>query len=152
VAEGAEGLHGTEEIAVAVRTSVTRVMRQLRLNRTEEIFTPFKMIILGRLYDGKPVVPTVLAARERIRPQSLTRVLAALEERGFVSRQMDGADRRRQLIRITEEGKEALIMDVRRREAWLSAAMRRRLSPQEREALLTASRLLDRLTEEEPAP
>ena len=135
-----------------MRTSVTRVMRQLRLNRTEEIFTPFKMIILGRLYDGKPVVPTVLAARERIRPQSLTRVLAALEERGFVSRQMDGADRRRQLIRITEEGKEALIMDVRRREAWLSAAMRRRLSPQEREALLTASRLLDRLTEEEPAP
>jgi DNA-binding MarR family transcriptional regulator len=147
MADGEEGHSGTEKIARAVRISITRVMRQLRLNRTEEIFTPHKMAILGSLYDGKPAAPTALAARERIRPQSLTRILAALEERGFVSREIDDADKRRQLIRITEDGKKALIADVRGREAWLASSMRRHLSSEEREALYTASRLLDRLTE-----
>lgn len=148
MAGGAEGDRGADEIAAAVRMSITRVMRQLRLNRTDEIFTPHKVAILGSLYDGEPVAPTALAGRERIRPQSLTRILSALEDRGFVSREIDDADRRRQLIRITEDGKKALIADVRGREAWLSAAMQGRLSPAEREALYAASRLLDRLMEE----
>ncbi len=142
-----ERFHGTEEIAAAVRTSVARVMRQLRLNRAEELFTPHKLATLGNLSDGKPAAPSRLAARERIRPQSLTRVLADLEERGFVSREIDGADKRRQLVKITEDGKEALLQEVRRREAWLAAAMERFLSPEEQEVLLAASRLLDRITE-----
>ena len=65
-----------------------------------------------------------------------------------MSREIDDADRRRQLIRITEDGKKALIADVRGREAWLASSMKRRLSREEREALYAASRLLDRLTEE----
>ena len=129
--------------------SITRVMRRLRLGRTEELFTPHKLVILANLSDGKPAAPSRLAARERIRPQSLTRVLAALEERGFVSREMDGSDKRRRLVRITEDGKKALLLDVRRREAWLALSMERRLSPEEREVLLAASRLLDRITEGE---
>ncbi len=143
--------HGTEEIARALRRSVTLLMRRLRLNRTEEVFSPSKLIVLGSLLRGGPVTATDLAARERIRPQSLTRLLAALEERGFVSKQPHGTDRRRLLITITEDGKKALEADFHRREEWLAGAMTRRLSVIEREALFHASRFLDRLTEEEPA-
>ncbi len=149
---GAERDHQTDEIARALRRSVTLLMRRLRLNRTEEVFSPFKLIVLGSLYRGGPVTATDLAGRERIRPQSLTRLLAFLEKRGFVSRQPDGTDRRRLLISLTEDGKRALEMDFRRREAWLSAAMTRCLSAVERDALFHASRLLDRITEEESAP
>jgi DNA-binding MarR family transcriptional regulator len=128
------------------------VARWLRLNRAAEVFSPFRLAILSSLYRGGPVAATDLAARERIRPQSLTRILASLEEKGFVSRQPDETDRRRLLISITEDGKKALEMDARLREAWLAAAMTRYLSPVEREALFHASRLLDRLTEEGSAP
>jgi DNA-binding MarR family transcriptional regulator len=109
------------------------------------------LIVLGSLYRGGPVTATELASRERIRPQSLTRLLSSLEKRGFVSRQPDGTDRRRLLISLTEDGKKALEADFRRREAWLSAAMTRHLSVVEREALFHASRLLDRITEDESA-
>jgi DNA-binding MarR family transcriptional regulator len=151
MAGATERNHHTDEIARALRRSVTLLMRRLRLNRTEEIFSPSKLIVLGSLYRGGPVTATDLAARERIRPQSLTRLLASLEERGFVSRQPDGMDRRRLVISLTEDGKKALEMDVRRREAWLAAAMTRYLSVVEREALFHASRLLDRI-EDESAP
>jgi len=152
MAGATERNHQTDEIAGALRRSVTLLMRRLRLNRTEEVLSPSKLIVLGNLYRGGPITATDLAARERIRPQSLTRLLASLEERGFVSRQPDGMDRRCLLISLTEDGKKALEMDFRRREAWLSAAMTRYLSVAEREALFHASRLLDRLTEEESAP
>jgi DNA-binding MarR family transcriptional regulator len=152
MAGATERNHQTDEIAGALRRSVTLLMRRLRLNRTEELLSPSKLIVLGSLYRGGPITATDLAARERIRPQSLTRLLASLEKRGFVSRQPDGTDRRCLLISLTEDGKKALEMDFRRREAWLSAAMTRYLSAVEREALFHASRLLDRLTEEESTP
>ena len=141
--------HPTDEIARAVGRSVILLMRRLRLNRSEEVFSPFKLIVLGSLYRDGPVIAAELAARERIRPQSLTRILASLKERGFVSRQPDGTDKRRLLISITEDGRKALEGDIRRKEAWLAAAMTRYLSVAEREVLFHASRLLDRLTEEE---
>ena len=152
MAGATERNHHTDEIARALRRSVTLLMRRLRLNRTEEVFSPSKLIVLASLYRGGPVTATDLAARERIRPQSLTRLLASLEERGFVSRQPDGMDRRRLVISLTEDGKKALEMDFRWREAWLASAMTRYLSVVEREALFHASRLLDRITEDESAP
>jgi DNA-binding MarR family transcriptional regulator len=136
------------EVAGSIRRSVARLVRRLRLERADEALSLSKLSILGILYRKGPVTATDLATREHIRPQSLTRLLAFLEERGFVSRQPDEADRRRLLITITAEGKKALSADVRRKEAWLARAIEQALSPDERELLFHASRLLDRLTGE----
>ncbi len=136
------------EVAGSIRRSVGRLVRRLRLERVDETLSLSKLSILGILYRKGPVTATDLATGEHIRPQSLTRLLAFLEERGFVSRQPDEADRRRLLITITAEGREALSADVRRKEAWLARAIEQALSPDEREFLSRASRLLDRLTEE----
>jgi DNA-binding MarR family transcriptional regulator len=120
----------------------------LRLERVDEALSLSKLSILGILYRKGIVTATDLASQEHIQPQSLTRLLAFLEKRGFISRKPDGTDKRRLLITLTAEGKKALAADVRRKEAWLAKAMERALSPAEREILLNASRLLDRLTEE----
>ena len=58
-----------------------------------------------------------LAARERIRPQSLTRLVAQLEQSGYIKRRDDESDGRRVLIDITTSGKDVLIRDVRQRDA-----------------------------------
>jgi DNA-binding MarR family transcriptional regulator len=139
---------GVTEAASSIRRSVARLVRQLRLERADEALSLSKLSILGILYRKGPVTATDLATQEHIRPQSLTRLLAILEKRGFISRQTDGADRRRLLIALTAEGKKALAADIRRKEAWLSKKMERVLSPDERGLLLQASRLLDRLTED----
>ena len=136
-------------VASSILRSIARLVRRLRLEREDEALSLFKLSILGILHRKGPVTATDLATGENIRPQSLTRLLAFLEERGFVSRQPDEEDRRRLLITITAEGKEALSADFRRKEAWLTKEMERALSPDERELLSHASRLLDRLAEED---
>ncbi len=137
------------ETASSIRRSVFRLVRRMRLERADEKLSLFKLSILGILYRKDAVTATELATRERIRPQSLTRLLAYLEKRGFISRQPDGADRRRLLITLTSEGKKALTADIHRKEAWLTKEMKQTLSPHERRLLLRASRLLDRLTKDE---
>ncbi len=136
------------EVASSIRRSAVRLVRRLRLERDDEALSLFTLSILGVLYREGPVTASALATREHIRPQSLTRLLASLEKRGFVSRRPDGTDRRRLQIAITAEGKKALIGDVRKKEAWLAKVMKKALSPAERVLLFQASRLLDRLTEE----
>jgi DNA-binding MarR family transcriptional regulator len=136
------------ETASAIRRTVFRLMREMRLERADEALSLFKLSILGILYRKGAVTATELATWERIRPQSLTRVLASLEKKGFVSRQPDGADGRRFLITLTQEGKKALAADIRKKEAWLAKKIETVFSPDERGLLLQASRLLDRLTEE----
>ena len=96
------------EVASSIRRSVVRLVRRLRLERTDEGLSLFKLSILGILYRKGAVTATNLAIQEHIRPQSLTRLLASLERRGYVSRQPDGADRRHLLITLTAEGKKAL--------------------------------------------
>ncbi len=137
------------EAASAIRRSVVRIVRRLRLERSDGALSLFKLSILGILYREGPVTATVLAAREQIRLQSLTRLLASLERRGYVSRQPDKRDRRRLLITLTPAGKKALAADVHKKEAWLAGRMERTLSPDEQKLLLRASRLLDHLAEED---
>ena len=137
------------EVASSIRISIAHFVRRLRQEQVDEALSLSKLSILGILYRNGPMTATDLATRAHIRPQSLTRLSAFLEERGFVSRQPDEADRRRLLITINAEGKKALSADVRRKEAWLAKVIEQALSPEERELLLQASRLLDRLTGED---
>jgi len=137
------------EVASSIRRSAVRLVRRLRLERSDEALSLFKLSILGVLYREGPVTATNLAIREHIRPQSLTRLVASLEKRGLVARRPHGADRRRLLIAITAKGKKALIGDVRKKEAWLARAMKGILSPADRALLLRACHLLDRLSDED---
>jgi DNA-binding MarR family transcriptional regulator len=88
-----------------------------------------------------------LAAAEAIQPQSLTRVLADLEEAGLISRQPDLADRRQVLIEITAAGRDLLYEQAKRRTVWLAHAMADHLSQTEQEVLRLAGQLMDRLAD-----
>ncbi len=140
-----------DDVAAALRNSLGRIVRRLRVERADEALSLFKLIVLASVSRRGPISATELAARERIRPQSLTRLLAFLEKTGLVERRQDETDRRRLLITVTAKGKEALERNARNTEAWLATTMARCLSASEQEVLFCASRLLDRLAEEEAA-
>jgi len=138
-----------DRLAAGLLSTTIRLVRRLRVERSEEELSLFKLIVLASLARSGAVTATDLAAREHIRPQSLTRILAFLEKKGFVERQPDGADRRRLLITVTASGMEALRLSDHQRKAWLAGAIGRRLSPAERGELVRACRLLDRLAGDE---
>jgi len=128
---------------------VASLGRRLRGERPEHGVSLAKLSVLGRLYRLGPTSAAMLASQERIKPQSLTRLLANLEQRGFLKRRPDESDGRRTLIEITTAGKEVLTRNMRQRDAWLALAMSTELSATEQELLRIAAPLLERLADAE---
>src|SRR5258706_14753042 len=122
------------ELTVAardLRQGVVRLARRLRTQRQEHGISPLGVSVLSRLHRHHSPSPRAIADGEHVAPQTLTRVLAVLEERGLVMRQGDPSDGRQSLLEITPEGLAVLREDSRRREAWLASAMAAALTPAE---------------------
>jgi len=132
------------ELSSALRISVMRLARRLRSERSSADITLTQISALSALGRHGPSTPTELAAYERVQPPSMTRVIAALEERGLVSRVPHPTDRRQVLVAITDAAQAMLVEDRRRREAWLVAHLSE-LTADERATLQAAAPLLDRL-------
>jgi DNA-binding MarR family transcriptional regulator len=133
------------EAAGEIRRGVVDLHRRLRAERPADGLPLAQLGVLGHLYRRGAMTASELAAAERLRPQSLTRVLADLAAAGLVTRCRSDQDRRRSEIDITRRGREAVLRDVSHWDAWLAAAMERELSPTERAVLGLAAHLLARL-------
>jgi DNA-binding MarR family transcriptional regulator len=137
--------------ASATRRSVTRMARCLRRLRSPHGVSGSKLSLLGCLFRAaRPMTATDLARTERLQPQSLTRLIADLEEGGFIHRRQDDVDRRQVLIEIAPKGRELLIQDAQQQDTWLARVMTTRLTRAERQVLRIASELLDQLADEDP--
>jgi DNA-binding MarR family transcriptional regulator len=88
-----------------------------------------------------------LAASEKVRPPSMTRIVVGLEGAGLVARQVDEDDRRVARVMLTTEGRRVLQRSRSLRTAFLAQRLRR-LSVTERAALGELVRLLELLVEE----
>ncbi len=86
-----------------------------------------------------------LAEAEGLAPQSLSRLLARLDERGMIARTADIDDRRHKIITLTALGRQALGQAMRERRAWIAAALAERLDDDERATLIEAAALMLRL-------
>jgi DNA-binding MarR family transcriptional regulator len=133
--------------ASSLRRGTMRLGRRLRTERPEHAVAGAELSVLGLLYRRGPMSAGELAWAERVQPQSLTRTLGTLEERGEIRRQPDPADRRRSLVSITGPGTDLLLADVAQRDSWLALAIAERLSPAETQLLMMAGELMERLAE-----
>jgi DNA-binding MarR family transcriptional regulator len=139
------------ELSAVVRRGVAGLARRLRGERPEHGVSLAKLSVLGRLYRLGPMSAVDLARRERIQPQSLTRLIAELEQGALIKRRDDETDRRRVLIELTAGGREVLLRDVRQRDAWLALAISSELSGTEQELLRLAAQLMERLADAQSA-
>ena len=133
-------------LASALRLSVVRLNRRLRGQRADTSVTLTQLAALSTLKRHGALTPGELAAHEKVQPPSMTRVLAALEERGLVERRPHPTDGRQALVELTTTGHDLLRSEVRMREAWLARKLGE-LSDEERAMLRAASELIDRLVE-----
>ena len=136
----------TRDASHELRTVLGRLVRRLR---AEAALPMRQTTVLARLEREGPQGTSDLAERERMRPQSMAETVKELEAAGFVRRDADPTDGRRQLVALTSAGQRALTADRSRREDWLASALSERLNANERETLMRAIVLLERLTDEE---
>lgn len=131
-------------LASALRLAVMRLARRMRAERPESDLSLTQLSALAVLERQGPLTPRELAAAERIRPPSMTRVVAALEAAGLVTRTDHPTDGRQVLLAASPAGAALLREDRRRREAWLAQRLRE-LDAGDREVLRKAAAVLDRL-------
>jgi DNA-binding MarR family transcriptional regulator len=135
------------ETAREVRQAVVRLARRLRGQRQEHGVTNTGVSVLSQLHRHHALTPSALAQAERVTPQTLTRVLAALEEQGLIARRGDPSDGRQSLIELTPAGMDVLRRDAATREEWLAAALSSELTPAEQAIMRVAADLIDRLAD-----
>jgi len=137
----------TPELASRLRSSVARLGRRLRQEgMVNEEATPSQLTALATLFRTGPMTLGELAAAERVKPPTMTRIVAALEERGLVRREASAADGRVVHVIVTPDGRNAHEEYRKRRDAWLRAKLAK-LSAPERHTLAWAAEILDRLAE-----
>ena len=133
-------------LASELRTTVMRLARRLRNQRTDDSLSLSQIAALGTLVRHGPLTPSELAAHERVQPPSMTRLVAKLEDAGLVTRTDHPTDGRQVLVAISPTGLELIKADRRRRDAWLAQRLRD-LPPEDRDVLHRAAEILGRIAE-----
>ncbi|MFC4562798.1 MarR family winged helix-turn-helix transcriptional regulator [Nocardiopsis mangrovi] len=133
-------------LAAVLRVTVGRLTRRLRAQRPDASLSLGQSAVLFTLARHGQLTPGALADHEKVQPPSMTRIIAALEERGLVRRMKHPDDQRRQLVDLTDEGRALVRADTRRREAWLAQRLIE-LTAEEKETLRKAAEILDRLSQ-----
>lgn len=144
-------MDGVSDSAVAAARDIRVVFSRLR-RRLKDIavggLTPSQTAVLTRLWKEGPSSASALAAAERVRPQSMATILAALGQRRLIERSPDPNDKRRQVVSLTAAGRKRAESDRRAREEWLARAIQERYTEAERRVIVDALSLLERLTEQ----
>ncbi len=135
------------EVAGALHVAVGLVVRKLRQAPFAGELSLAESSALSRLERGGPATSSDLARLDRISPQSMGVTVAALLERGLISRSRDPEDGRRIVLSITEAGRQTVHDKRGARTDYIAAALRNGFSQDELGQLKAAAELLERLAE-----
>ena len=136
-------------LASELRLSVMRLRRRLAVERhPDNELSLGAMAVLGALHRNGELTLGELAAYERVQPPSMTRTVNCLQDDGYVVRRPHATDGRQVLVDLTDRGRETLLADRARRDAWLAQRLRE-LTPEERTILRRAAPLIDLLSQKD---
>ncbi|GAB3856948.1 MarR family transcriptional regulator [Hymenobacter terrigena] len=135
-------------LAAELRTVVSRLVKKLRSHsQTHSSLSLTERSVVKLLAQHGQLLPSELAAREKVTTQSMSQILSHLAELGYITRQPSATDKRKVLIGLSAAGK-ALIPAVHQEtDEWLHLALQKTCSAEElaslRQALPTLVKLVD---------
>ncbi|MEO6880615.1 MAG: MarR family transcriptional regulator [Mycobacteriaceae bacterium] len=132
------------ELASDLRLAVLRLNRRLRAQRVDARVTLTQVSALSTLHMHGPMTPGALAQRERVQPPSMTRIIAGLEQLGFLDRVAHPTDGRQFIVSVSAAGLQYVNDEVHAREAWMDERMAE-LTPDEMTTLRAATTIIDRM-------
>jgi len=132
--------------ASRLRIATFRLSRRLRAERAVDTMSDGQFAVLATLNRYGPHTLGELADRERVSSPSMNRTVNCLEESGYLTRTPDEEDRRKVNIALTEQGRDVVDETVRRRDAWLEAAIAS-LPPERRALLVEAAEVMQEVAD-----
>lgn len=127
--------------------AVVRLARQLRFRRPDSPVSLTQLSALATVCKEGPMTPGALATRERVRPPSMTRVIASLVDLGFIDRTAHPDDGRQVLVSASASGTDLIEAERRASREWLAQRLAE-LTADERATLLAAADLMLAIVDE----
>jgi DNA-binding MarR family transcriptional regulator len=138
----------TGELGARLRMALMRLARRVRQEALDGDVTQSMLSALAVVDRRGPLTLGELAAAERVQPPSMTKIVARLEERGLVVREVDLRDRRVARVQVTDAGHRFAERSRSRGSAYLARRLRT-LSESDRAVVEAALPVLERLLDDE---
>jgi len=136
------------QLSSDLRTVVTRLVKKLRRESvTGQQLSLTERSTLALLLQHESLLPSELAAMEKITNQSMSQVLSHLLERGFIIRTNSETDKRKVMISLTEAGARTIIQVRSERDEWLAEAIKATCTDEEQELLKLAIKPLTKIVD-----
>jgi DNA-binding MarR family transcriptional regulator len=133
-----------EAVVPALTQAIGQILRRLRAEANPGGLNLSQTATLALLDENGGMTTADLARAEAMKPQSMSTILASLEQEGLVERAPHPTDGRQILFSLTVRGVEARRKRRTAKHEWLLAAVTK-LSPSEQRTLLAAAELIRNL-------
>ncbi|TQM28916.1 DNA-binding MarR family transcriptional regulator [Nocardia bhagyanarayanae] len=107
-------------LAGELSLAVVRLTRHLRGRRADSQISLTQLSALATLAREGAMTPGALAAKERVQPPSMTRVIASLTDLKLVERKPHPTDGRQIIVSLSESGRALIADEASAREAWMT--------------------------------
>ncbi|PZF10988.1 MarR family transcriptional regulator [Curtobacterium sp. MCPF17_011] len=131
-------------LASDVRIAVNRLSRTLRAQKADTTVSDAQFSALALLHREGAMTLADLSRHEGVTPPSMTKTVTALIDRGLLTKDDHGDDRRKVLLCPTADGDGLVVETRQRRDGWLTPRLAA-LTPAERKTLTAATDILRRL-------
>ncbi|GAA4336780.1 MarR family transcriptional regulator [Mucilaginibacter gynuensis] len=140
----------SHQLASQIRTTTTRLIKKLRKkSETGSSLSLTERSVIALLDQHKQMLPSELAATEKITTQSMSQILNHLLELGCIIREASTTDKRKVYISLSPLGQEMLYRVRHEREEWLFKAITEVCTDEERELISRAMAPLTKIIDYE---
>jgi DNA-binding MarR family transcriptional regulator len=137
----------TQEIAAKLRSTVTRLTRQLRKQNVSSDFSNAELLTMSLLEQHGKMLSTELADMERVSKQAISQIINRLFDAKCVERFPSEDDKRKVFLGLTKLGEKHIIASRKIKEEWLVQTMEKIFSSEEINLIQAFLPLLSRLVE-----
>jgi DNA-binding MarR family transcriptional regulator len=131
-----------------LRTVITRLNKKLRKkSSTADSLSLTERSTIALLDQYSELMPTELAAMEKITTQSMSQILNHLLELDLITRTVSETDKRKAIIKLSANGVHVLNRVRNERDEWLREALQKTCTPEEQILLSKAIGPLTRLVD-----
>ena len=134
------------ELAADLRMVITRLIKKLRTkSEAGAKLSLTERSTIKLLDEHKELLPSELAAMEKITTQSMSQILKKLEGHGIIKRSPSKDDKRKVYISLSVTGKKMLEKVRYDKDEWLKGAIEKLLTDKEKDLLVRALPVLNKL-------
>src|ERR1700743_2526515 len=136
------------QLASDLRTVLVRLIKKLRSkSETGGKLSLTERSTIGLLDLHKELLPSELAAMEKITTQSMSQIISHLLELGYITKKISKTDKRKSIIALTKTGQNILYKVRHERDEWLNKALQETCSAKEQDILRKALAPLTKLVD-----